>query len=385
MGLAPKFGLVLSGGGARGSYQAGVLEAIAEIIGNEKGDHPFSVITGISAGAINASSLAGGTKDFSAHTKHLTKLWNELSHEEVMRTDISSLSKIGFGWIKDLSFGGLSGKSESTFLVDSSPLRKLIDDNVSFDKVHENIQSKKISGLGITTTSYGTGTSITFFDSLEAAEWSRSSRIGLKEKITTEHILASSSIPFLFKPIKLDNNYFGDGGIRSNTPFSPAIHLGADRILAIGVRYMRSTAEVRDMNLHSKMDNIVLSDIAETMFHSVFLDAIEFDYERLMRINQTIDLISEEVKAKQVFSLKKIPALVIQPSVDLGALAAEEFDRFPRMMKYLLSGIGASRDRGADLLSYIAFDKAYTSKLVEIGYKDGMTKKEEIRKFFDLK
>ncbi|MBC7428470.1 MAG: patatin-like phospholipase family protein [Bacteriovorax sp.] len=268
--MAPKFGLVLSGGGARGAYQAGVLEGISEIIGNEKGDHPFQVITGISAGAINASSLAGGSENFSAHTNHLTKLWNELSHEQVMKTDLGSLSKLGIGWIKDLSLGGLLGKSTSTNLVDSTPLRSLIDDNVSFEKVHDNILTKKIDGLGITATSYATGTSITFYDSLSAAEWTRSSRIGLKEKITTDHILASSSIPFLFKPIKVGSNYFGDGGIRSNTPFSPAIHLGADRILAIGVRYMRSTAEVRDINFHAKMNDIVLSDIAETMFIRFF-------------------------------------------------------------------------------------------------------------------
>ena len=382
MVVTPKFGLVLSGGGARGAYQAGVLEGISDIIGNEKGDHPFQIITGISAGAINASSLAGGTENFSAHTKHLTKLWNELSYDQVMRTDIGSLSKLGVGWIKDLSLGGLIGKSTSTNLVDSSPLRNLIDDNVSFEQIRKNILVKKIEGLGITATSYATGTSITFFDSLNAAEWTRSSRIGLREKITTDHILASSSIPFLFKPIKLGNNYFGDGGIRSNTPFSPAIHLGADRILGIGVRYMRSTAEVRDLNFNSKMDDIVISDIAEIMFHSVFLDAIEFDYERLMRINQTIDLIDKDVRSKQAFSLKQIPSLVIQPSVDLGALASEEFDRFPKMLKYLLSGIGASRDRGADLLSYIAFDQAYTKKLVDIGFKDAMAKKEEIKKFF---
>jgi NTE family protein len=382
MGLATKFGLVLSGGGARGAYQAGVLEGISEIIGTEKGNHPFPVITGNSAGAINASGLASGTNTFSIQTKQLAKLWNELSYEQVVRTDVGSLSKIGIGWIKDLSFGGLFGKSTSTSLVDSTPLRKLIDDNISFDQIHQNILNRSIDAIGITATSYATGTSITFFDSLTAEEWSRSSRLGLNEILTADHILASSSIPFLFKPIKLGNNYYGDGGIRSNTPFSPAIHLGADRIFAIGVRYARSSSEVRDMNLNSKMNDIVLTDIAETMFHSIFLDAIEFDYERLLRVNQTISLIHDDIKSKQGFSLRQIPAMVIQPSVDLGKLAANEFDRFPAMMKYLLSGIGASRDRGTDLLSYIAFDKAYTRKLVEIGFKDAMDKKEEIKRFF---
>jgi NTE family protein len=163
---------------------------------------------------------------------------------------------------------------------------------------------------------------------------------------------------------------------------SPAIRLGAERILAIGVRYRRTGSEVKELNQQVHMDSIVLSDIAGIMFNSLFLDAIEFDFERLQRINQTVELLTEEIRLKHPVHLKKIPTLLIQPSIDLGAMASDQFDRFPRMLRHLLAGIGASKERGADLLSYIAFDKAYTKKLVETGIKDAHGKRKEIKNFF---
>lgn len=384
MKYVPKYGLVLSGGGARAAYQAGVLKGISEILGSDFGDHPFPIITGVSAGAINASQLASGTGSFADQVEKLNTIWNELNPEQVLRTDFRSLSSLGAGWIKDLSFGGMLGKSQSTHLLDSTPLLKLLESNIDFEQIHKNVLDKTIHGVAVTATSYSTGTSLTFFDSIEMSEWTRSSRIGLKVPLGVEHVMASSAIPFIFKPVRIGKSFYGDGGIRSNTPLSPAIHLGAEKILSIGVRYFRSGTEVRELNQEVEMDSITISDVAGIMFNSVFLDAIEFDYERLQRINTTLDLISEEVRANHPGRLKKIPALLIQPSVDLGEMAASEFNRFPRMMRYLLQGIGASRERGADLLSYIAFDKAYTSKLVEIGHKDAMNKRVEIRNFFEM-
>lgn len=384
MTYIPKYGLVLSGGGARAAYQAGVLKGISEILGKDFGEQPFPIITGVSAGAINASQLASGRGSFADQVEKLNDIWNGLSPEQVLRTDLRSLSSLGAGWIKDLSFGGMLGKSESTHLLDSSPLTKLLESNIDYEQIHKNILNKTLKGVAVTATSYSTGTSLTFIDSLDTSEWNRSSRIGLKVPLKVEHILASSAIPLMFKPVRIGKSYFGDGGIRSNTPFSPAIHLGAEKILSIGVRYYRSGDEVRELNQEVEMESITLSDIAGVMFNSVFLDAIEFDYERLKRINATLDLISDEVRANQPSRLKKIPVLLIQPSVDLGSIATSEFYRFPRMLRYLLQGIGASKERGADLLSYIAFDKAYTSKLIDIGLKDAMTKKTEIRNFFEM-
>ncbi|QDK42890.1 patatin-like phospholipase family protein [Bacteriovorax stolpii] len=380
----PKFGLVLSGGGARAAYQAGVLKGLIEIIGNKVGDDPFQVITGISAGAINAAYLASAKNDFNEQVQSLNRIWGELAPENVLRTDIASLGKLSAGWIKDLSFGGILGKSESTHLLDSTPLRNLLEDSIDFDQIEKNILNKRLHGVAVSTTSYATGTSVTFFDSQEVKDYSRSARIGLNGPLRLEHVLASAAIPFIFSPVRIKNSFYGDGGVRSNAPLSPAIHLGADRILAIGVRYFRNELEVKELNQQVEMNNIVLADIVGVLFNSLFLDAIEFDYERLQRINKTVSLLSEEARAAHPGQLKSIPTLLIQPSVDLGELAGDQFHRFPKMLRYLLSGIGATEARGADLLSYIAFDKAYTQKLVDIGYKDAHDRAYEIREFFQL-
>lgn len=379
-----RYGLVLSGGGARAAYQAGVLQGISDILGTDFGTQPFPVITGISAGAINAAFMAGAKDSFAEQTLKLTDIWNELESEQVLRTDMVSLGKLGAGWIRDLSLGGMLGNSRSTHLLDSTPLSHLLDKRIDFEQIQENIKLRRLHGIAVSATNYATGTSNAFFNSLEVKNWARSTRIGLKTDINLDHVLASASIPFMFKPVRIDKSFYGDGGVRSNAPFSPAIHLGADRLVAISVRYFRGVTETMEMNQQQEMDSIALSDIVGVMFNSLFLDAIEFDYERLQRINDTVKILHEVEELRGRSHLKIIPTLLIRPSVDLGVLAARQFDRFPHMLRYLLKGIGASRERGADLLSYIAFDKAYTSKLIEIGIKDAMSRKEEIRVFFEL-
>lgn len=381
---SPKYGLILSGGGARAAYQAGVLQGISDILGVDCGEQPFPVITGISAGAINAAFMAGASKSFAYQTSKLCEIWNDLDPEQVLRTDIVSLGKLGAGWIRDLSFGGLIGSSQSTYLLDSTPLARLLDKKIDFEQIQKNIQNKVLHGVAVSATNYATGTSNAFFNSLDVANWARSSRIGIKSEICLDQVLASAAIPFVFKPVRINKSFYGDGGLRSNAPFSPAIHLGADRLVAIGVRHFRDEIETMELNQQLEMNSIALSDIVGVMFNSLFLDAIEFDYERLLRINETVSHFYEIEALKGKSQLKIIPTLLIRPSIDLGALAAEQFERFPHMLRYLLKGIGASEERGADLLSYIAFDKAYTSKLVEIGIKDAMNRKEEIRTFFEL-
>ena len=381
---SPRYGLILSGGGARAAYQAGVLQGISNIIGTECGPHPFPVITGISAGAINASFVAAAETSFADQTLKLTEVWNELEPESVLRTDVMSLGKLGAGWIRDLSLGGMFGNSRSTHLLDSTPLARLLDKKINFNQIQENIHSKALHGVAVSATNYATGTSNAFFNSLEVENWARSSRIGIKAEINLDHVLASSSIPFIFKPVRINKSFYGDGGVRSNAPFSPAIHLGADRLVAVSVRHFRDEMETMEINQQLEMNSIALSDIVGVMFNSLFLDAIEFDYERLQRVNDTVRLLQQAESLKGKSHLRMIPTLLIRPSVDLGILAAEQFERFPHMLRYLLKGIGASRERGADLLSYIAFDKAYTSKLIEIGISDTMKRKDEIRAFFEL-
>ncbi len=379
----PRLGLALGGGGARGAYQAGVLSGIAEVIGTDFGSQPFSIITGVSAGAINASYLASAAGTFLDQTQSMLDMWSELVSKQVIRTDPLALGRIALSWAKDLSTGGVLGKPTSTHLLDSTPLREFMAKHIDPERIARNIRSGAIDALSVTCTSYATGTSISFFDTLEDVSWTRSARIGVKTTLKLEHILASSAIPVFFQPVRIDDNYYGDGGIRSSTPLSPAIHLGADRIITIGVRYPRKNLEALEMHQRAHMNGITLADIAGVLLNSLFLDAIEFDYERLQRINETVSLLAPEARQLSTHKLKRIPTLLFLPSEDLGALAAKQFSRFPSLMRYLLHGIGASHDKGADLLSYLAFDYEYTKQLALIGRKDALARAAEIREFVE--
>lgn len=378
---------MLGGGGARAAYQAGVLQGIAEILAEQGGDrygpHPFHVITGVSAGSINASYIAAAQTSFTAQAQTLARIWSELRSERVLNTSGLTLGRIGLRWLRELGFPSAKGAHKSTYLLDSSPLHALLGEHLKFDDIRRNLSRGVIGALGVTATSYATGTSITFFESaLEHAGWSKSGRIGLPTSLTLEHVLASSSIPVFFAPVRIRESFYGDGSIRSTTPLSPAIHLGADRLLAIGVRAVRSGVETRELHRQTKMDSINLAEIAGVAFNSLFLDSLESDAERLTRINQTVALITRVPGQPASTALRTIPLLLIRPSIDLGALACDHFHRFPRVFRFLLHGIGASAETGSDLLSYLAFDQAYTQKLVEAGLRDARAQREEIAAFF---
>jgi NTE family protein len=285
--------------------------------------------------------------------------------------------------MKDLSLGGMTGGGRSTHLLDTSPLRRFLSEQINFEKIDQNIRNGTLFGVAVSATNYKTGTAITFFDGDPSIQpWVRSSRLGQRAKLTLAHVLASASIPVLFAPVPLGRSFFGDGSIRLNAPISPAIHLGADRILAVGVRFSRSVETTLELNQAAQMKSISLADICGVILNATLLDTMDADAERLERINQTVDLLSADQLAKHPGKLKKIPLLVIRPSQDLGALASEQFRRFPRVLRYLLSGIGASSEKGWDFLSYLAFDQAYTKILLELGYQDSLARRDEINEFF---
>lgn len=378
----PKIGLALSGGGARGAYQAGVLSGISEIIGLDHGPQPFPILTGCSAGSINASYLASASGSFADQTNLLLHMWSELVPDQVIKTDPLTLGKIGLGWFRDLSMGGIFGKSESTHLLNSNPLASFLRERIDFNQIRRNVDTAVLDGVSVTCTSYASGIGVTFFDSRSATSWRRSARIGIRAHLRLEHVLASSSIPIFFKPVRIETSFYGDGGIRSSSPLSPAIHLGADKLIAVGVRHRRSEIELLEVNHQVTMQSIALADIAGVLLNSLFLDALEFDYERLQRINQTVALIPEESTDNGSHRLKKIPTLLFLPSVDLGQVAAHQFNRFPLVLRYFLKGLGASEGKGADLLSYLAFDHAYTQTLIAVGRSDALNRRAELLEFF---
>lgn len=368
--------IVLSGGGARGAYQVGALCAIGEIISENKIHSPFSIYSGVSAGSINASFMASYSDDFSSGAKALDQLWGNLTSDRVFKTDALSLGKIGFKWIEGLSLGGLAGPKSGLSLLDTSPLAKLIKDNLDFSKIQENITHHSLKALAITALDYRTSETITFLQcDPEIHNWERPRRRSEKAFIQTEHIMASSAIPILFPPVSVGNRYFGDGCVRNHAPLSPSLHLGASQLLVIGVR-MKD--ELFPPPLDHQPQAPSLARVANTVLNSVLLDNIEVDLDRLERINEFLRRVPEE--HQQRLNFKPVKHLFLSPTRDIGQTALQMVNKLPRMIRYLLKGLGPLDD-AREIISYLLFEKEYLKALIEMGYEDGMKQKEQITRF----
>jgi len=371
-------GLVLTGGGARAAYQVGVLQALAEIA--PAGQIPFDVLAGISAGAINGVALAAGAEDFRDAVKRLSDTWSTLTPDRIFRTGALKLASIGSRWLRDLSAGGLIGKSSINYLLDSSPLRQLLRREIPIRRMRRQLRAGRLRAVAISATNYHTGVGVTFFEGASDVQpWLRSTRMGIRQRITTEHVMASAAIPVFFPPVALHGSFYGDGCVRMTYPMSPAIHLGAERIVAVSVRHLRTPEETLAREAVAQTDQMPLSEIAGVLLNAVFLDSVDSDFERLNRMNRTLALVPPEKRDRA--EGRPIPALVLRPSLDLGKLAVGEYERFPGMLRYLLRGIGAAGHSGEDLLSYLAFEPNYVRRVMELGYSDSMARRDEIEEF----
>lgn len=376
----------MSGGGARSAYQAGVISGLHQIATDENLGNQlnFQIFSGISGGAINATFLASHAEDWSEAVKKLWDSWSTLTLESVMSLDTWPIFKRAAKLASQLGLGGLFEAKGATELLNAEPLRKLLLERANFEKLNQNLRSGVVHALGLTATHYGTGTSVTFYQSQNSIKpWVRSTRVGKPTELNIEHVLASSAIPFLFPPVFINNGFYGDGAMRMSAPLSPAIHLGADRILAIGVRYLRSDNEVISLAEEHKMTSIHLADIAGAALNALFLDAVDSDIERLERINRTLELVPKNFKHPE--SLRTIPALIIRPSMDLGAMAQGQLSKFSWPLRHLLKGLGTSGERGSDLISYLAFDSSYTNQLLELGRQDAMNQKAQVLNWLQSK
>jgi len=376
--MTTRIGLVLTGGGARAAYQVGALRALAEILGQRS---PFQIVTGVSAGAINGCAIAARAHQFGEASHALWEMWESLEPDSIYRTDPRSLAETGGMWIRDVAGGGRIGSTRINYLLDTAPLRQLLETNLELGQLQARYRDGSLHGCAVTATNYGTGTAMTFFDGApEIARWQRTTRLGVREPITVDHVLASSAIPVFFPPVRLRDGFYGDGCVRMTAPLSPAIHLGADRIVAIGIRYHRSDDQTLALNQQPLVSMPSLSDIAGLLLNAVFLDSLESDLERVQRINRTLALILPAQGATQ--PLRRIPVLALRPSEDLGQLAGKQYSQFPRTLRYLLAGIGATEDRGWDLISYLAFEPIYLRRLLELGYEDTLRRRDEVVQFF---
>jgi NTE family protein len=281
--------------------------------------------------------------------------------------------------MRDLTTSGLFGENTINYLLDTAPLRRLLEAELRLGRLPEHFRSGALRGVAVSATNYLSGTGVTFFDGAPLVEpWARSLRVGMREPITVDHVMGSAAIPLFFPPIRIGGAYFGDGCIRMLAPVSPAIHLGAGRIIAIGVRHKRSADETARRQRTTEGNSLPLAEIIGALMNALFLDTLELDTERLERINQLLGPASASRPDGQ--HLRVVPLLVLRPSEDLGDLAEDVQVRLPGALRYLLQGIGAGH-RGKDLLSYLAFEPVYVRRLISLGHRDTMARRAEIEEF----
>lgn len=385
----------MTAGGARGAYQAGVLKRIAEIKTFKDKPAPFQYITGASAGAINGVAIASQATRFSEGVLRLTDLWAGLKTRQVFKPDLGSLSKLAGLWLRDLSMGGLIGGGHAQSLLDASPLHELIEKSIDYNGIEASIQAGVLKAVAISATNYYSGISTTFIQGSEGhATWTKSRRIGFAANITHHHVCASSAIPIIFQPIPVDTPhgrfFFGDGALRLVNPLSPAIRLGADKLLAIGIRSQQAAIERLEDQMLSQgrelpvMKKPPLAQVVGVTFNAIFLDHLDTDVEHLVRMNELLRVIGDHVEtrvAEMKEPIRIVKPLIISPSVDLAQIAEHFADKMPAIVRYFLEGLGASRTESSDLMSYLLFDSAYTQELIRLGYDDADHRAAEIEAF----
>ncbi|MDH3309536.1 MAG: patatin-like phospholipase family protein [Gammaproteobacteria bacterium] len=373
-----KVGLILAGGGARAAYQVGVLKAIAEMLPRES-PNPFPILCGSSAGAINATTLAIYATRFQEGVRRLNYVWRNFSVHQVFRADTPGVIANGLRWAAALMLGGL-GRRNPHALLDRAPLRRLLKQTMPCARIQKSIDAGALHALSVTASGYDSGQSVTFFQGVSSlGTWRRARRVGSVANITIDHLMASSAIPFVFSAEKINREYFGDGSMRQIAPISPALHLGANRVLVVGVRYESPTPE---RGVPAEYPS--LAQIAGHVLNSIFLDSLEADLERLQRINKTISLISTEQLREGGVALRNVDVLVISPSEDIEKIAARHAHHLPRAIRFLLRGLGAFNRNGSNLVSYLLFEKPFCRELISLGHRDAMHRREEILRFLEM-
>ncbi len=384
----PKTALILGGGGARAAYQIGVLDAFRQILDAHPDctqTFPFKVLCGTSAGAINVAWLASHCRSFDQAVQQLVSIWSEFQPDDVYRTDVPGALANAGHWLTALSMGWLIREAPRS-LFDNRPLRKLLTEKIDFHTIDKSIAQGHLDALAISTSSYSSGRHVTFYQSRSHIRpWTRTQRIAEQTTIGLEHLMASSAIPLVFPatqlPIGERLEFFGDGAMRQSSPISPAIHLGAERIVVIGAGHVEenSDGDTSESSCH-QTDYPSLGQIGGHVMASIFLDGVASDVERLERINRTLHIMSEQQRNES--GLKPLDLLSITPSRRLDALAEPFIRNLPRTTRSALRVLGATGPRGVGLASYLLFDPAYTQALIELGRQDGLDRSGEIIRFF---
>ena len=372
----PHVGLVLTGGGARAAYQVGVLRAIAAMV--PKGSPtPFDVLCGTSAGAINAAALAANASDFRLGVRRLVNVWKDMRAGDVYRADFAGIVACSVRWVASLLLAAI-GARRPVSLLDNAPLQAMLARQLDLSAIRQSIDSGSLRAVAVTASGYTSGESISFFEAAPQIEgWRRSRRVGVKTQLDVAHLMASSALPFVFPPVRIHREFFGDGSMRQMAPISPALHLGADRVMVITVAATGQVASPRVVTERCPS----LAQIAGHALNSIFLDALEGDLERLERINRTIGLLNAAAGGVAHLVLKHVDCLVISPSEPLEHIALRHVRALPRTVRVFLHGIGAMRRSGSNLASYVLFERPFCRALMQLGFRDAMARRDEIVAF----
>jgi NTE family protein len=373
-----KIGLILPGGGARGAYQVGVLKAIAEIL-PRRAPNPFSVISGTSAGAISSAVIASQARVFRHAVSDLERVWANFRSHHVFKADTLTMLKSSAHWTAALLFGGLVRNPRS--VLDNAPLREMLSRAINLKSIQESIDRGYLDAVTVTAAGYGSARSVSFYQGREGHEpWERVRRVGRPAEITLDHLMASIAVPMMFPPVMIQREYFGDGAMRQATPLAPAVHLGADRLLVIGVRDEEADPPPKP---DDEIPYPSMGRIAGYVLDALFMDGLSQDLERLTRVNLILDNVPGRTLVTGSMRLRYIDALIILPSRDIREVAIRHLHEMPRAVQLMMSGLGALNYGGRQLASYLLFEQGYTRALIKLGYEDGLARREQIQAFME--
>ncbi|TAH43955.1 MAG: patatin-like phospholipase family protein [Betaproteobacteria bacterium] len=369
--------LVLTGGGARAAYQVGVLSAIREIRGRRPGN-PFPILCGTSAGGINAVALAVHSANFDRAVRHVARIWRNFHIDQVYRVDPVALFGSGLRWAS-ATFTGWAIHQTPHSLLDNSPLRTLLTRVLDYSAIDRAIKAGYLQAISVTASGYASGESLAFFEgSIDIQPWRRAHRMGVRTQLGVDHLMATSALPLVFPAVRINREFFGDGSMRQLAPVSPAIHLGADRVLVIGAGRIAEEGRQRAEGYPSP------AQIAGHALSSIFLDTLAVDLERLERINQIVGTMTPQQRRTMAAGLRPVETLVISPSQRIDTIAARHRQEVPSLLSAVLRGVGAMRRDGSTLLSYLLFEPGFIRALMELGYADAMARRSEVAAFLRL-